>query len=205
MLMFWEHLVILLIIDKVTFIYMEFVCMNRVVQGYNVIAKVNHWLSAVIIIGLFAVGLWMVDLSYYSTWYQDAPHWHKSVGLLLALYTIFRVTWRLLTRSPEIEGTGFEKFAANIAHFLMYALLFGIFISGYLISTSDGRGIDIFDWYTVPSLGALFEDQSDIAGWLHYYFACTLIGLASLHAIAALKHHFVNKDNTLRKMTGAIK
>ena len=87
----------------------------------------------------------------------------------------------------------------------MYALLFGIFISGYLISTSDGRGIDIFDWYTVPSLGALFEDQSDIAGLLHYYFACTLIGLTSIHAIAALKHHFVNKDNTLRKMTGATK
>lgn len=180
-------------------------CMNRVVQSYNLITKINHWLSAVIIIGLFGVGLWMVDLSYYSAWYQDAPHWHKSIGLLLSVYTIFRVIWRLFTRSPKVEGTNFEKVAAKIAHFLMYALLFGIFISGYLISTSEGRGIDIFDWYTVPSLGALFEDQSDIAGLLHYYFACILIGLAALHAIAALKHHFVNKDNTLRKMTGAIK
>lgn len=179
--------------------------MNQVVHRYNLISKINHWTSALVIIGLFAAGLWMVDLSYYSAWYQDAPHWHKSVGLLLAAYTVFRVIWRLLTRTPEVEGTAFEKSAAKIAHFLMYALLFGIFISGYLISTSDGRGIDIFDWYTVPSLGALFEDQSDIAGLLHYYFACTLIGLTSVHAIAALKHHFINKDNTLRKMTGAIK
>ncbi|MGV3001669.1 cytochrome b [Vibrio sp. E150_018] len=179
--------------------------MNQVVHSYNLISKINHWISALVIIGLFAAGLWMVDLSYYSTWYQDAPHWHKSVGLLLAVYTVFRVIWRLFTHSPEIEGTSFEKISAKIAHLLMYALLFGIFISGYLISTSDGRGIDIFDWYTVPSLGALFEDQSDIAGLLHYYFACILIGLTSIHAIAALKHHFVNKDNTLRKMTGATK
>lgn len=179
--------------------------MSRVVQQYNLVTKINHWLSALVIIGLFAVGLWMVDLSYYSPWYQDAPHWHKSIGLILAAYTVFRVTWKLLTANPEVEGTRFEKTAAKIAHFLMYALLFGIFCSGYLISTSEGRGIDIFDWYTVPSLGALFENQSDIAGLIHYYFACILIALASIHAIAALKHHFYNKDNTLRKMTGVRK
>lgn len=179
--------------------------MKQNVDQYNFLAKVNHWLSAVIIIGLFASGLWMVDLNYYSAWYQDAPHWHKSVGLILAAYTVFRVIWKMMAPSPQIEGSRFEKVTAKVAHALMYLLMFGIFISGYLISTSDGRGIDIFDWMTVPSLGALFDDQSDIAGMLHYYFACVLIGLASVHAIAALKHHFVNKDNTLRKITGATK
>ncbi|OEF27599.1 cytochrome b [Vibrio rumoiensis] len=179
--------------------------MKLEVKQYNFLAKLNHWLSAIIIIGLFAAGWWMVDLNYYSAWYQDAPHWHKSVGLLLAAYTVFRVVWKLITATPKIEGSHFEKVAAKIAHTLMYALLFGIFISGYLISTSDGRGIDIFDWVTVPSLGALFEDQTEIAGTLHYYFAYVLIGLALVHAAAALKHHFINKDNTLRKITGAIK
>ncbi|WP_153448562.1 cytochrome b [Vibrio algicola] len=179
--------------------------MNKEVKNYHWLTKINHWAAAVVIISLFASGLWMVELDYYSSWYQDAPHWHKSVGLLLAGFTLFRLVWKLLTPSPVIEGTKFEKTAANIAHGLMYLLMFSIFILGYLISTSDGRGIDIFDWMTVPSLGLLFEDQSDISGLLHYYFACVLIALAVVHAAAALKHHFINKDDTLRKMTGVIK
>ena len=81
--------------------------MKQNVDQYNFLAKVNHWLSAAIIIGLFAAGLWMVDLDYYSAWYQDAPHWHKSVGLMLAAYTVFRVIWKMLTSSPQIEGYSF--------------------------------------------------------------------------------------------------
>lgn len=179
--------------------------MKQEVKQYNRLAKFNHWVSALIVIGMFSVGWWMVDLDYYSSWYQDAPHWHKSVGLLFAGFTVFRVIWKLVTPSPAIEGSNFEKKAAKIAHIFLYLLLFGIFITGYLISTSDGRGIDIFNWFTLPSLGALFEDQTDISGMLHYYFACVLIGLAAIHAVAALKHHFIDKDNTLRKITGATK
>ena len=87
----------------------------------------------------------------------------------------------------------------------MYAILLALFASGYLISTEDGRGIDVFTWFTVPSLGALFENQADIAGQVHFYAAWSLIIIAAVHAIAALKHHFINKDNTLRKMIGASK
>ncbi len=79
------------------------------------------------------------------------------------------------------------------------------FVSGYLISTEDGRGIDVFDWFTMPGAGALFSHQADIAGDIHLYSAVVLISLAALHAIAALKHHFINKDNTLRKMIGTLK
>ncbi len=81
-------------------------------------------------------------------------------------------------------------------------MLFGLFISGYLISTADGRAIEVFNWFSIPALGELFSDQADIAGEIHYYLAFSLIGLAVLHALAALKHHYINKDNTLKKMLG---
>lgn len=87
----------------------------------------------------------------------------------------------------------------------MYLLLVTIFVSGYLISTSDGRGIEVFNWFTVPGAGELFPGQSDIAGEIHFYAAWAVILIAGLHAIAALKHHFIDKDNTLRKMLGASK
>ncbi|KXF83300.1 cytochrome b [Enterovibrio coralii] len=175
--------------------------MERPAQ-YNLTLRVIHWLTAFTVIGMFAVGLWMVDLTYYSSWYKTAPHWHKSVGILIAALTIFRLVWKIVKGSPEITGSTFEKKAAHAAHHTIYLLLFVIFASGYLISTSDGRPIEVFDWFSVPALGELFPDQSDIAGLVHYYAAYALIVLASLHALAALKHHFIDKDNTLRKMIG---
>jgi cytochrome b561 len=171
-------------------------------QQYNFISRGLHWLSAISIIGLFGVGLWMVDLAYYSQWYQTAPFWHKSVGLSIAAITLFRFFWVMFTNNTEMEGNAFENLAAKLAHKLIYLLLALIFISGYLISTSDGRPISVFNLFNVPALGELFENQSDISGEIHFYSAVTLMVLVTLHALAALKHHIINKDNTLKKMLG---
>jgi cytochrome b561 len=142
----------------------------------------------------------MVDLTYYSEWYKTAPHWHKSIGLCLFFVTSFRLLWKLTTRAPDIEGAHWEVTGAKIAHGILYVLLFSLFISGYLISTADGRPIEIFNWFSVPGLGSFIENQEDIAGEIHFYLACSVIALALLHGMAALKHHFINKDNTLNKM-----
>ena len=174
--------------------------MPEKVKQYNNTAKLLHWSSALLVIVLFTLGLWMVDLTYYSEWYKTAPYWHKSIGLCLFALTLFRIIWKLFTAAPVIEGKKWEIKAAKIAHLSLYLLLLGIFISGYMISTADGRSIDVFNWFSVPGLGSFFENQEDIAGTVHYYLAVTLISLASVHALAALKHHFINKDNTLNKM-----
>lgn len=112
-------------------------------QHYNLVTRSIHWISALVVIGMFAVGTWMMDLSYYSEWYRTAPHWHKSVGLLLAGLTLFRLIWKALSSSPKIEGARWEIVAAKSAHHLMYVGLFVLFVSGYLISTEDGRGIGV--------------------------------------------------------------
>ncbi|PFG58257.1 cytochrome b561 [Vibrio sp. ES.051] len=177
--------------------------MDSLVKKYNFPARMMHWVSALCIIGLFAVGLWMVDLSYYSEWYQTAPHYHRSVGILLAILTLVRIVWKHVTAAPRVEGKPYEIVAAKAAHGVMYLLLFTIFGSGYLISTSDGRGIEVFNWFIVPGAGELFPGQSDLAGEIHFYAAWAVILIAGLHAAAALKHHFIDKDNTLKKMLGA--
>ena len=159
-----------------------------------------HWLSAVTIIGMFASGLWMVDLTYYSDWYKTAPHWHKSVGLLLLALTAFRLVTRAVTSRPPSHGTATEKTLSRLGHASLYVLLLTLFISGYLISTADGRAIDVFSWFSVPAVGELFENQEDIAGDIHFYVAWSVIILAVVHALAALKHHFLSKDDTLKQM-----
>ena len=171
-------------------------------DSYNLLARIFHWLSAVTVFGLFGLGLWMVDLNYYSSWYQTAPTWHKSVGILLALVTVSRVVWKTFSKAPEMVGKPWEKRVATLAHLVMYALLFVLFTSGYLISTEDGRAISVFGWFDVPSMGKLFDNQADLAGQVLYWVAVSLIALVAVHAAAALKHHFIDEDNTLRKMLG---
>jgi cytochrome b561 len=174
-------------------------------NSYGWLSILLHWLSALAVIGLFAVGLWMVDLDYYNQWYQTAPHWHKSVGLCLAAITLIRLGWNLFQTKPAPLGKGFEIVIARIAHWVLYVLLFCIFVSGYLISTADGRGIQVFNWFTVPSFGELFAHQEDFAGRIHEWLAFGLIGLASIHALAALKHHFLYKNKGLRRMLSPLK
>lgn len=168
--------------------------------SYGWLAIALHWLSAIVIIGMFILGLWMVDLDFYNAWYKDAPHYHKSVGILLALLIAIRLVAKLMQISPQGVGKRWEQKTAKLVHLLLYLGLFGLFISGYLISTADDRGIDIFNWATVPSLGELFANQEDLAGEIHEWVAYSLIALVSLHALAALKHHFIDKDLTLKRM-----
>lgn len=174
-------------------------------DSYGWISIIIHWLSAISVIGLFALGLWMMGLDYYSQWYRKAPDLHKSIGLLLAAVTLLRLVLKLSQTKPQAIGKKWETFAAKGAHTLLYLLLFGLFISGYLISTADGRSIAVFDWFEVTSLGELFSEQEDIAGEIHEWLAYTLIGLAGIHALAAFKHHFVNKDSSLVRMLKPLK
>ena len=171
---------------------------------YGLVSVVLHWLVALTVFGLFGVGFWMVDLSYYSEWYRTAPHWHKSIGILLAIVMLFRVLWRYLSPAPQALAShkGWEKRTSGGVQFCLYLAIFALVASGYLISTEDGRPIAVFTWFDVPALGALFANQADIAGLVHEYVAYSLITLAVLHGLAALKHHFVDKDNTLKRMFG---
>ncbi|MDP5252901.1 MULTISPECIES: cytochrome b [unclassified Vibrio] len=179
--------------------------MDETVSTYPKLIRIVHWVSALVVIAMFAVGLWMVDLTYYSAWYQTAPNWHRSIGILLALLTLVRMGAKVAMRSPTIQGTALERRLAHSAHGILYLLLLTMFVSGYLISTADGRPIAVFNWFEVPSTGQWFEHQADIAGNVHYYAAWCLIVLAGFHALAALKHHFYDHDDTLKKMTGVSK
>lgn len=94
----------------------------------------------------------------------------------------------------------FTRISAHIAHMLLYFILFSILISGYLISTADGQAISVFDWFSVPAIFTGEAEQADLAGDVHLYLAWSVVLLSLLHAAGALKHHFIDKDVTLKRM-----
>lgn len=171
-------------------------------DGYGLVSIVLHWLVALTVTGLFVLGLWMVDLGYYHPWYQRAPDIHKSVGVLLFAIMLARLVWRYTNPRPETFGSIAERKVAAWVHRIMYALMYLLMLSGYLISTADGRGIKVFDLFAVPASLSGGQIQADVAGKVHEWLAYALIALATLHALAALKHHLVDRDETLTRMLG---
>ncbi len=166
-----------------------------------------HWVVAIVVFGLFGVGLYMVELDYYDSMYKTAPFVHKSIGVLLFLVVIFRLFWRFISPPPNGLEThqAWEKKLAYWVHIALYVLLLVLMISGYLISTADGRAVSVFGWFDVPSVISGIDNQEDIAGEIHEILAYVLISMVAIHAVGALKHHFLDKDHTILRMLGMSK
>ena len=179
--------------------------LKNTTQSYGLVAIALHWLSAITIVGLFILGVWMTGLSYYDDWYKTGPDIHRSIGVLLFFALVFRLIWRAMNVAPEDEP-GVPSWQARIAHgvhTLLYLMLFAMVVSGYLISTADGHSVDVFGWFEIPALISLdVENLEDKAGDVHWYLALVMAGFVGLHALAAFKHHFINRDRTLKKMLG---
>ena len=172
--------------------------------GYGLFSMILHWLVAIIVCGMFGLGLWMVELDYYSSWYKAAPDLHKSIGLCLLALMLLRLGWRLWSPLPQpLSSHGlWTRRASKAGHLLLYVGLFALMLSGYLISTAEGRGISVFGWFEVPASLTSIPDQEDVAGVIHAWLAWGVVILASLHALAALKHHLIDHDATLTRMLG---
>jgi cytochrome b561 len=166
---------------------------------FGLITILIHWIMALIIIGLFVLGKYMVDLDYYDNYYHIAPWWHKSFGLLIGVLLLIRIVWRI--NNPKVNALSnykpLEIKAAQIMQYLLYLLILICCISGYLISTAEDAGVSFFDWFEIPAVLSNGEQQADLAGVIHEYSTLALIILAGFHALAALKHHFIDKDKTL--------
>ena len=170
------------------------------VAGYGLVTRLAHWLMAAAFSVLFALGFWMVGLDYYSPYYHAAPDLHKSVGILLLIALVLRFGWRLANVRPADDDLSpFERTASRLVHVGFYPLLLALMVSGYLISPADGKPIDVFGLFSLPSPGEN-KGLEDAAGLVHEWLAYLVIAVAVLHAAGAFKHHFVDRTRTLSRM-----
>ncbi|MFT6754080.1 MAG: cytochrome b561 [Candidatus Azotimanducaceae bacterium] len=171
-------------------------------DSFGLLSVIFHWLIAITVIGLFGLGFWMVDLGYYDSWYTKGPDLHRSLGLCLLLCVIISLSWRLIQIKPNHlhSHNTFERISGHLMHFLLSLMLVIVLLTGYFISTAQGSSIAVFSLFEVPGFGSFIENQEDKSGIVHKYTAYIFIIAALAHAFAALKHHFVDKDDTLNRM-----
>lgn len=172
-------------------------------QRYGWLTIALHWVSALLVVTLFGIGFYMVDLSYYDDGYHELPKLHVSLGLLLAFLTLVRIAWRLAQRgNPRpLSSHGFWiRLASGLMKYALYGLILTMITSGYLINTAKGDPARFFDLFAVPALWELSSDTVDLLGEVHRIAGWLIILMAAAHAGAALMHHFVLRDRTLRRM-----
>ena len=169
---------------------------------YGIVSSGFHWAIALAVVGLVGLGAWMVGLTYYHPWHYDSLALHKAIGIVVLALALAKFGWKLVDRIPGFgpEVKPHERAGATAMHWLLNALMVLLPVTGYLISTSEGAGIAMFGLFDVPALVGVTAGTRDLAIDIHFYVAYGGIALVGMHIIAALKHHFVDRGSTLRRM-----
>jgi cytochrome b561 len=183
---------------------------------WHPLSKALHWMMAAMLAGMACLGLLMVRAADeaartgdYSAGVAGLPvfeayQWHKSIGVALFGLAALRLVWRILRPGPPLPATvsPVARRAAAIAHAFLYALMFALPLSGWLLASASPLGVPtvVFGLFPLPDplpSDAVLEAR---LAWLHFVGVLALIGIVALHAAAALKHHFVDRDGVLRAM-----
>ncbi len=159
-----------------------------------------HWLLALMIVGTFAVGLYMTSLPF-SPQRVKLFNWHKWAGVVILSLSAARLLWRLGHRPPaDLPMPAWQRRSAHAAHLTLYALFFAVPLVGWAYSSSAGFPIVLFRVLPLPDFVPVDRELSEAIKPFHGWLAYALAAVVVLHVAAALKHHFVDRDSTLARM-----
>jgi cytochrome b561 len=173
---------------------------------YTAVAQLFHWIIAALIVTQFALAwtaedlpLGMHKLALFAR--------HKSFGMTVLLLAILRLLWRFWHRPPELPAgmSPIERTLARTTHIAFYVLLFAMPITGWVMSSAKNYSVSWFGLFTWPNLIAPNDAAFEFLKSTHDYLSDVLFVIAVLHILAALKHHFWNKDDVLLRMLPSFK
>lgn len=159
-----------------------------------------HWLIAALVVVALAMGWVMTDMAI-TPLRLKMFNWHKWVGITVLGLTALRILWRLTHRPPAMVAmAGWQRIAAHGLHGALYLLLLAQPLVGWIYSNASGFPIVYLRLVRLPDLVARNKLLAERTQELHETLAWVLVVLIALHMLAAIKHHLVDRDDTLRRM-----
>jgi cytochrome b561 len=168
---------------------------------YDAVAQTFHWLIAALIVTQFALAWTAEDLPLGLHKLALFAR-HKSFGMTVLMLAVLRLAWRWSHRPPALPKgmTPIEVKLAHATHAAFYVLLFAMPLTGWLMSSAKNYSVSWFGLFTWPDLIGKNESAFDALRETHDILSWTLLAVTILHVLAALKHHFWNKDSVLLRM-----
>ena len=181
---------------------------EQAVHRYPLISQLLHWVVAGLIIVQFVLanlaesaedsGAILRQLALLAN--------HKSVGMTILLLAILRLLWRIGHPPPPLPATMplWQLRASQASHWALYSLLFLLPISGWLMSSASAYSVSWFNLFQFPDLLASDPELKEVFAEIHEILVLVLVFVAALHIAAALKHHFMDRDNVLLRMSSRL-
>ena len=168
---------------------------------YTATAKILHWLIALMIFGMLGFGFYMTGLDLSPT-KLELYSWHKWAGVTVFMLVLVRLAWRFGHKPPALPAhmPAIERLAAHAGHHLLYVLMIAIPLSGWLMSSAKGFQTVWFGVLPLPDLLAKDKALGNLLETVHVVLNYTLIAVLLGHVGAALKHHFIDRDDVLTRM-----
>ncbi|MBA2651793.1 MAG: cytochrome b [Tatlockia sp.] len=166
---------------------------------FGIIAISLHWIIAPLMIGLIILGLYMVYLPI-SLEKLRLYGWHKEYGFLVLGLAILRLGWRITNITPQLSIPAWEEMSARMVHWTFYGFMLVLPMTGWLLTSAAGLPVSFFGLITLPDLILPNSELMPLFQGLHKWLSYALIAVIGLHTAAAMKHHFINKDNVLKRM-----
>jgi len=169
-------------------------------QQWGWLSKTLHWLTAILIFIQIPLGFYAESLKL-SPLKMDIFVWHKSLGMLVFLLLILRLLWRIKGTIPETVGASLiQQYLAQAAHCLLYGLMVLLPISGWITSSAANIPIKLFWLIPLPAVVGPDDALKSLAAEVHEISVFVLLAVLILHIGAALRHHLLLRDNTLKRM-----
>ena len=168
---------------------------------YTAVAISLHWGMALLLAGVFAVGVYMHDLPL-SPWKLEIYAWHKWAGVTVFLFVLARIAWRLTHRPPALPLTmsPLARMAAHAGHGLLYLLMIAIPLSGWLMSSAKGFQVVYFGVLPIPDLLDKDKALGDVLQEVHETLNMLFAVLVAGHVGVAIKHRLIDKDGVMARM-----
>lgn len=171
---------------------------------YTRTAMLLHWLVAVLILGMFGLGIYMADLPL-SPQKLKLYSYHKWAGITVLLLALARVAWRIGHTPPPLPASQprWQQFAAHAGHGLLYVLIFAAPLTGWMMSSALGFPVVWFGMLPLPDLIDKNKEIGELLKLVHRYLNYFFLVVVTGHALAAIKHQWLDRDGTLSRMLPA--